>query len=42
MQTLAQIIFSSVSLLVTLAVPVAVGYWYGYEKGKADGLERKP
>jgi hypothetical protein len=34
-------IYTTVYFLVTLAFPFCLGYWYGYEKGKADGFERK-
>jgi hypothetical protein len=30
------IISGSVYLLVTFGIPVAFGYWYGYEKGKNE------
>ena len=28
-------------LLIQFGIPLLFGYWYGYEKGKADGFERK-
>lgn len=34
-------ISATVYLLFSLALPFSLGYWYGYEKGKADGFERK-
>jgi len=38
--TIIEIILTTV-VLPLMSVAFSLGYWYGYEKGKADGFERK-
>ena len=41
MNDLDYIIYGTMSLAISFGIPILLGFWYGYEKGKANGFERK-